>query len=115
MADDEVLDHDHVAEKLAFGRIGKRPVVGEFMNLADVVEKGAGEEKVASDLRIIVAHEIAGAEQRNDVIKQAADVGVVKGLGRGGVAVRGSDFRIGHEALDQRFEMRVLKGGNESG
>ena len=85
------------------------------MNLADVVQKGAGEQKIAIDLGIVLAHQIAGTEQRDDVIEQAADVGVMQGLGGGGIAVGGGDFRIGHESLHQRLEMRILKRRDEAG
>src|SRR5580700_8362054 len=48
------FDH-HVAEKLASRGVGEGAVVRQLMNLADVVQKSAGEEKVAIDLRIIPA------------------------------------------------------------
>ena len=69
---------DHVAEQLALGRVGERAVIGEFVNFADVVQERARQQQVAIDLRIIPAHQIAGTEQRNDVIEQAADVGVMQ-------------------------------------
>ena len=112
MADDQVLDQglelvgkvreqgefrlqhlqldDHVAEQLAAGGVGKRALVGEFVNLADVVQERAGQQQVAIDLRIVAAHQIAGAEQRNDVIEQAANEGVMQRLGRGRVAIGGA-------------------------
>ena len=84
MADDEVLDHrlqfvgkaglegelglqhlqfnDHVAEKLALGGVGEGAVVGELVNLANVVQECAGEQEIAVDLRIVLAHQIAGTE-----------------------------------------------------
>src|ERR1035438_368458 len=126
MADDEVLDHrlefvgkgglkselglqhlqfdDHVTKKLALRGVGERAVVGELVNLADIMQKCAGEKQVAVDLRVVLAHQVAGAEQRDDVIEQATDVGVMQGLGRGSVAVRGGYFRIGHKGLDERFQ-----------
>ena len=136
MADDEVLDQslefvgksgklrelglqhfefdDHVAEQLALSGVGKRTVVGEFVNLADVVQERAGEKQVAIDLRIVAAHQITGAEKRDDVIEQSADVGVVQSFGGRRVAIGVGDLRIGHERLDQRLEMRVLKGCDEA-
>ena len=93
MADDQVLDHrleligkaglkselglqhlqfdDHVAEQLSLGRVGKRTIVGELVNLADVVEKSACEQEIAIDVWIVFAHQIAGPKQRHDMIKQA--------------------------------------------
>src|ERR1700722_10972035 len=94
------FDH-HVAEKLASRGVGERAVVRQLMNLADVVQKSAGEEKVAIDLRIIPAHQIAGAAKRDHVIEQAANEGVVQGLGGGSVAIGGGNFRIGHESFEQ--------------
>ena len=92
------FDH-HMTEKLAVGRVGERAVVGQLVNLADIVEKSAGENKVAIDLRIIPANQVARAEQRDDVVEQAADIGVMQRLGGGSVAIGGGDFRIGHECL----------------
>ena len=100
---------DHVAEQLAFGRVGERPVVGEFVNFPDVVQERTGEQEIAIDLGIVLAHQVAGAEQRDDMIEQPADVGVVQSLGGGRIAIGGSNFRIGHEGLDQRLEMVVLE------
>src|SRR5271166_3155824 len=94
---------NHMAKELAFRRVTEGAVVGELVNLADVVEEGSSQEKVAIDLRIVLAHQIAGTEERDDVIEQASDVSVVKSFGRGSVPVSGGDFRIGHEGLDQRL------------
>ena len=84
VADDEVLDQrlefigkarqlrelglqhfqfdDHVAQQLALGRVRKRAVVGQLVNLADVVQERAGEKKIAIDLGIVLAHQIAGSK-----------------------------------------------------
>ena len=108
------LNH-HMSEKLALGRVGERAVVGKLVNLADVVKKGASKQKIAIDLRIVFAGQIAGAEQRDHVIEQAADVSVMQALGRGSAAISRRDFRIVHEGLQQGFQMSVLKGSDESG
>ncbi len=98
-----------MAKKLPLGGVGERAIVGEFVNLADVVQKGAGEKEIAIDLGIVTAHQITRTEQRDHVIEQTADVGVMQSLGCGSVTIGGSDFRIGHERLDERLEMRILK------
>src|SRR5882762_763599 len=135
MADDEMLDHDlklvgeaglerefglqhfqfddHVAEKLAFGGVGERAVVGEFVNLPDVVQKRSGEKEIAIHLRIVLAHQVAGTKQRDDMIEQAADVGVMQRFGGGSVAIGGSDFRVGHEGFYQRLEVLILERGDK--
>ena len=48
------------------------------------------------------------------MIEQAADVGMMQGLGRGSVAVGGGDLRIGHEHLDQRLQVRILEDDDEA-
>src|ERR1700681_1135308 len=48
------------------------------------------------------------------MIEKAADVGVMQCLRCRGVPIGGSDFRVGHERLDQPLEMRILERGYES-
>ena len=105
---------DHVSQQLAARGVGKRAVVGQLVDLADVVKERAGEQQVAIDLRIVAAHQVAGVEKRDHVIEQTADESVMQGLGGGGVAVGFRDFRVGHEGLDQRLEMRILESGDEA-
>src|SRR4029077_5995899 len=104
---------DHVAEQLAACAVGKRPVVGQFVNLADVVQERSRQEQIAVDLRIIPAEQIAGTKQRNHVIAQTADGGMVQGLGGGRDAVALGNFRIGQKQFHQRLQVRVLKGADE--
>src|SRR5882672_11489639 len=102
-----------MSEELAARGVGERAVVGKLVDFSDVVEKCAAEEQVAVHLRIVLADQIAGAKQRDDVIEQASDVGVMQGLGGWGVAVSGGNFRVGHERLNQRLEVLVLEGRDE--
>src|SRR5208283_3868823 len=104
---------DHVPQQLAARGIGKRAIVSQFLNLADVMQKRSRQQQVAIDLRIILADQIAGAEQRHHVIEQPADVGMMKSLGRGGVAVAFGNFRIRHEEFDQRLQVRILEAGDK--
>src|SRR5258708_6129925 len=78
---------DHVPEQLPAGGVGERTVVSQFVNLSDVVQKCAGEHQVAVYLRVIAADQVAGSEQRNDVIEQSADVSVMQRLSSGSVAI----------------------------
>ena len=39
---------------------------------------------------------------------------MVQGLRRRGIAIGGSNLGVGHESLDQIFEVRVLESGNET-
>ncbi len=91
--------NDHVPEKLASRSVGKRAIVGKFVDLADVVKKCAGQQQIAVDLGIVSADQVAGTKKRNHMVEQATDIGVMQGLGGGSIAVSGSDFRIRHEGL----------------
>jgi hypothetical protein len=42
------------------------------------------------------------------MIEQAANIGMMKGLGRGGTAVALRDLGVGHEQFQQRFQVRIL-------
>ena len=135
MADDQVLDRDfqivgeirhlrklavqhlqldhHVPEQLALGGVAERACIGEFANLADVVQERSGQQQVPVHQRIIARHQVADAAERNHVFEQAADECVVQGFRRWGIAVAASDLRIGHEGSHQRPQMRLLDAGHE--
>ena len=91
---------DHMSEQLAARGIGKRAVISEFVDLSHVVKERAAEQQVAIDLRIVAAHQIAAAKERNNVIEQSSDVGVMQRLGGRSVAIGGGDLRISHENLN---------------
>src|SRR5208337_5265721 len=95
--------------------VGKRAVVSKFLKLADVVQKRSRQQQVAVDLGIVAAEQIAGAEQGHDVIEQSADVGMMKRLGGGGVAVALGDLGVGHEQFHQRLQLRILERGDKLG
>ena len=84
---------DHVAEKLAARGVGKRAIVGKLVDLADVVKKRTGQQQIAVHLGIVSADQVARAKQRDHMVEQAADIGVMQSLGGGGIAIRGRDFR----------------------
>ena len=119
MADDEVLDQylelrrkvgnlrqlgvqqfqvdDQVAEQLPLGGVAERAGITQLANLSDVVQERAGEQQVAVDERVVAGNQVAGAEERNHMVQQSADAGMVHGLGGRSVAVGAGNLRIGHE------------------
>ena len=54
----------------------------QFPGLADVVQKGSGEQQVAIDAAVLLPHELAHLGHGDGVLHQAAEVGVVVELGR---------------------------------
>src|SRR5215469_10821038 len=104
---------DHMSQQLTATGVGKRAGIGELVNFSDVVEKRASEQQVAVDLRIVPADQIRGAHERDHVVEQASDIGVVHGLGRRGASVGGRNLRVGHKCLDQGPQVDVLERANE--
>ncbi len=39
----------HMAEQLAFGRVGEAAVIAQLVNLADIVQHGAGDQQIEVD------------------------------------------------------------------
>src|ERR1700722_537808 len=106
---------DHVPEELAFGCVGERAVVSQFVNLADIVQKNTSENQIAVDLRIILTQQIAGASQRYHVVEQAANIGVMQRLRCWSVTISCSNCGIRHECLYQRLKVRILKRDDKCG
>ena len=88
-------------KQLTAAGVGKRPVVAKLVNLADIVQEGAREQQVAVDLRVIPGNQIAGTEQRHNVIQEPANVSVMKSLRGWRAAICESNFRIKHKRLHQ--------------
>ncbi len=89
--------NDHVPEQLAARGVRKRAMIRKLVNFANIVQKGPGEQQVAVDLGIIAADDITGAEERDNVVEESADVSMMQTLGSRGIAVGLGDFGIGHE------------------
>ena len=68
---------DHVAEQLAFVGVGDVAVVGELVDLGGVVEKRADEELVLIELRIARRDDEDQFHQADDVLDEAAAIGVM--------------------------------------
>src|ERR1700756_1195064 len=134
MADDEVLEqrfefrrevrqehqlrlqhlqfNDHVPEQLPAGGVREGAIVSEFVDLADIVQERARQHQVTVDLGIVAADQIAGTEQRNNVIEQAADIGMVQRLGGWSIAIRLGNLPVRHGGLNERLQVRVFKTGH---
>ena len=79
------------------------------------MQKRAGEKEVAIDLRIVLAHQVAGMAERDHVVQQAADESVVQGLGSGRCAIGFGNLRVSHESFEQGFEVGITKTRNVAG
>jgi len=73
-----------VAQKAAFDGVLEADLPREFAHLADVVEDDACEQQVAVEKRVMGCDAVGQGEQADDVLKQAAEPGVMELLGGGG-------------------------------
>ena len=69
-------DH-HMADQLAFVAIAQIALVDQFVDLAHVVQKSAHQQQVAVDVFVARRDDRAKFHQANDVIEQAAAVGMM--------------------------------------
>ena len=88
--------NDDVAQQLAFGAIAEASVVGQFVNLADVVQHHSGHQQVGVHVRVVRGCHLRQGTKRKHVLDQPADVGVVDALGRGRDLVPAADLRVFH-------------------
>ncbi len=96
-----------VADELAFEGVAEAGLPVQLADLADVVQDGAGDEQVGVDLGIERRGGEADADEREDVLQQAADPGVVQHLGGGSRAVGSGDRGVVEEGEDQALEVGV--------
>ena len=105
---------NHVPQQLSARRVRKGAVIGELVNLTDVMQERTGKQQITIDLGIIAAQQIARTKKRDHVIEQSPNVSVMQSFGRGRVAIGFRNFRIRHECFYQRFEVGIAKSSDES-
>src|SRR6266705_5057561 len=93
--------HHDVAEELAFHGVGDGAVVAKLIELADVVENCRGQQQINVKLRIMRGGLFREAAQTDDVLDQAAKIGVVHHLRGGSALVLRCDFRIRDNSGDE--------------
>src|SRR5438477_1689037 len=105
--------HHDVAEKLAFDGVADGALVAKFVELADVVEHRGGEEKIDVQLRIMRGSLFGEAAQTEDVLDEAAEIGMVHHFGGGGALVLRGDCWIRNDAGDEFVQPGISDGGGE--
>src|ERR1700674_5043394 len=106
------LHHD-VAEELTFGGVGDGAVVTKLVELPDVVKDRGGQQEIEVELRIMRGGLLRQAAEADDVLDQAAEIGVMHDL-RGGCAfVACGDRGLGDDCDDEFFEPGILNRGGE--
>ena len=108
-----VAHHPHadgdVAQQLAFVGVGEAALVVQLVDLADIVQDHAGEQQVEIDVRVVRRGQAGQRAQREHVLDQAAEEGVVDLLGGGRDAVAARDVRIVEHGIEQRLQMRIAQ------
>ena len=79
---DHLHPHDDMADQPSRIAVLHDPIIGEFVDLPDIVEDPAGDQEIPVDPRIMVRRPIEEADDRKGVFQKTADVDVMKPLGR---------------------------------
>ena len=74
--------HVDVAQQHALGGVLEAGLPAQFLHLADVVQKHAGQQQVAIEQRIVRGHFFGQSQQAHHMLQQAAKPGVMQ-LARG--------------------------------
>ncbi len=90
--------HHDVAEELAFDGVADGPFVAQLVEFADVVQNRGSQQQINVELGIVRGDLLREATQTDDVLKQAAEIGVMHHFRRRSALVFGGDCRIGNDS-----------------
>src|SRR6266581_438 len=93
--------HHDVAEELAFNGVGDGAVVAKLIEFADVVENCRGQQQIDVKLRIMRGDLLREAAQSDDVLDQAAKIGVVHHFSCRSTFVPRRDCRVADDSGDE--------------
>src|SRR5271155_1534116 len=95
--------HNDVAQKLALRRVTNGAVVAKFVELANVVQYGYGQEQVRIELGIMIGCQLRQAAKTDDVFEQTTEVSVMHYFcGRSTLVTRGGRG-VAQDSVDQFF------------
>jgi hypothetical protein len=113
-ADAVVAERDLALEAAGVGHVDARRVGRVGLELADVVQQRAGDRDVVVDAGEPCGERVHALRDRERVLEQPMDVGLVVVLGRRRVAVAPPALGVlAEDALEQRAQVRVLDRGDE--
>src|SRR5438876_4467006 len=72
-----------VADQHSLDRVPEGAGVGQFVDLADVVQDGPGDQQIPVEPEIAYRDELGERAEGNDVLEKAAQTSVVQRFGRG--------------------------------
>ena len=76
--------------------------------LADIVKDHPGQQQIAVDA-VMLRREVGDVQQRDDMLEQTADPGMMHALGGGRFAEGGGDFGIIEERPQQGLQVEIGK------
>ena len=107
------FNHDNaqgnVPHELALEGVIEGGTPAQLLQLADVMQDGAGKEQVAVDLGIMLRGQVAEADQGNHVLEQTAHPGMVEGFCGGSLAEGGGHDGIVEKRAHQRLQPGIGK------
>ena len=79
----------------------------QLLQLADVMQNGAGQKQITVDFGIMLRSQLADADQRDHVLQQTAQPGMVEALGGRSLAKGRGEDRIVEKGAHQRLQGRI--------
>ncbi len=96
-----------MADQLALIGVGEDPLIIQFANLADVVQEDTHQQKVAVEPRVERQQALGGVHERDHVLEQPAQVGVMVADAGRHLAKAAHEFLVHEETLGQGPQMRI--------
>src|SRR5450755_287762 len=112
VGEDPLADLD-VAEQASLVGEAELGAVGVLLGPAEVVDDGGGEEQVGVELGMQLAEVVGKRGDRDGVLEQAAEVGVMAGAGAGRPAPGGPERLIDEQRIEQCAVAAVEDLGDE--
>ena len=112
MAVDQQHTESDMAEELADVRVAEVACEAELLELADVVQDAAGDEDIAVEAIVTISDSVRELDERQDVVEETADIGVVQALAGRTVCQPEKDLRIVDEPREERADMVVIDRGD---
>src|SRR5262245_40160529 len=103
-----------MADQLTFVRIGETTFVVELVNLADIVEYGAGEQQVQVNAWIVRSGKFGQCAKAQHVFDQSTQKSVVDLLRRRRAPVPAGSLRIVEKRFQQCLKVRVGDARNNA-
>jgi len=102
-----------VTDQHSLDRVPEGAGVGQFVDLADVVQDGPGDQQIPVEPEIADRDELVEPVERNDMLKKTSEINVVQRFGGGRYAKQPGDLLIFQKFLQELPDLAVSNLNHE--